>query len=367
MKAVLFSDTPETYAGTRSRVLKFASLLVEDGHRCIVCLPFDGKTRARLWEDRPPLSKVRYLVLLFLLRCWQLRHVIGADAVFVHRRIFPYGPPLFERLAWLFNRRLIVDLDDAVWYPAGYVSSPFMRLVDHGWARKVCGFAAHVIAGNRYIEEYTRQFCAHVTIIPTCVDMSTHTEKDYTPKSRDEPVILGWTGLWTNLGYMEVIEDVLRRLAARHSIVLSIASSRDYRLDGVPVVNHRWVLSHEIDYLKEPDIGLMPLTNTERAQGKCAYKALEYMAVGTPCVISPVGMNREIIEDGVNGFLADTPQEWEEKLERLILDAVLRQRLGRAARETVAAHYAHDVHFQGWKHVFEQVAGLGSRARHAHE
>ena len=367
MKAVFFSDVPETYAGTRSRVVKFASLFAEEGHHCVVCLPFDGRMKTRFWDDRSPLSKVLYVALVFLLRCWQLHHVAGADVVFVRGRVFPYGPPLFERLVWLLNRRLIVDLDDAIWHPAAYVSSPFVRLVDHGWARKVCGFSAYVIAGNRYIEEYTRRFSARVTVIPTCVDMSTHTEKVYPRATADEPVVLGWTGLWTNLGYLEVIEDVLRRLAARHAILLSIASNKDYRLDGVPVVNHRWDLAHEIDYLKEPDIGLMPLTNSERAKGKCAYKALEYMAVGTPCVISPVGMNSEIIEEGVNGFLAATPEEWEEKLERLILDAGLRERLGRAARETVARRYSHDVHFPRWKQVFEQVAGHGAPTGHAHE
>ncbi|MCC6487277.1 MAG: glycosyltransferase [Candidatus Hydrogenedentes bacterium] len=367
MKAVFFCDVPETYAGTRSRVLAFVSLLAEEGHCCALCMPFDGKMKARFWDDRSPLSKALYVALVFLLRCWQLHHVAGADLVFVRGRIFPYGPPIFERLVWLLNRRLIVDLDDAIWHPAAYVSSPFMRMVDHGWARKVCRFAAHVIAGNRYIEEYTRQFNARVTIIPTCADMSTHTAKAYVPKAPDAPVILGWTGLWTNLGYMEVIEDVLRRLAKRHSIALSVASNKDYRPDGVPVANHRWELAHEIDYLKEPDIGLMPLTDSERAKGKCAYKALEYMAVGTPCVISPVGMNREIIEDGVNGFLAATPQEWEEKLERLILDAALRERLGQAARETVAERYAHDVHFPQWKQVLEQVAGSRAGVGRAHE
>ena len=367
MKIVFFSDTPETYAGTRNRVIKFAALLEGEGHHCVVCLPFDGRMQERFWDDRSPSSKTLYVALVLLLRCWQLRHVVGADAVFVRGRTIPYGPPLFERLAWLVNRRLIVDLDDAIWCPAAYVSSPYMWLVDHGWARKVCKFAAHVIAGNRYIEEYTRQFNAHVTIIPTCVDMSTHTAKTYATGKPNERVLLGWTGLWTNLGYLEVIEEVLQRLAARHPIALYIASNKEYRLKGVEVLNHRWNLAHEIDYLKQPDIGLMPLAATERAKGKCAYKALEYMAVGTPCVISPVGMNREIIEDGVNGFLAATPEEWEEKLERLILSPELRERLGQAARASVAERYSHDVHYPRMKQVLEKVAGRGADAEHAHE
>jgi len=110
--------------------------------------------------------------------------------------------------------------------------------------------------------------------------MARHTGKVY-PKSATGPVVLGWTGLRDNLGYLSIIEPVLQELARRHDIVLSIATGgRTYQLDGVRVINHEWEIAHEIDYLKEADIGLMPLTHTKRAQGKCAYKALQYMAVG---------------------------------------------------------------------------------------
>jgi glycosyltransferase involved in cell wall biosynthesis len=356
MTIVLFSDAPENFAGPRNRLIKFAQLLTRDGHRCVICLPFGHRTRARWYENRSRPIKLIYLILVFLLRFWQLRHVPGADAVFIRRHVFPFGPPFFERLIRMLNPRTVLDIDDALWAPAGYVDSPFLSLVDYDWTRKVCSFAAHVIAGNRYIEAYTRQFNPNVTIIPTCVDMETHTAKTYRTKGTAEPVILGWTGLYSNLGYFEVIEDVLRDLSRRHSIALMIASTREFVLEGVNVINRHWVLEHEVDYLQEPDIGLMPLTESERAKGKCAYKALEFMSVGTPCVISPVGMNAEVIENGVNGFLAATPAEWMEKLERLIVDADLRRSMGQAARATIQERYSHDVHYPTFKGVMEQVA-----------
>jgi len=336
--------------------MKFAELLRADGHRCTVCLPFRHGLRERLYDNRPKFSKLVYLALVFLLRIWQLRHVPGADVVFFRGLLFPYGPPLFERCARLMNPRIVIDLDDAIWEPAAYVESPFARFVDYGWTRKMCAFAAHVVAGNPYIADYARKFNANVSIIPTCVDVDTHMAKTYR-EDGSGPVVLGWTGLSTNLGYLEVIEEVLRELAARHGITLTIASNRDYHLDGVVVNNRRWVLEHAIDYLQEPDIGLMPLTDSERAKGKCAYKALEFMSVGTPCVISPVGMNAEVIEDGVNGFLAVTPEEWEAKLERLIVNPGLRRQMGEAARATVRERYSHEVHYPAFKRVMETVAG----------
>lgn len=361
MKIVLFSDAPENFAGPRNRLLKFAELLTRDGHRCVTCLPFNRAIRSRWYEDRSRLLKLLYMGAVFLLRFWQLRHVPGADVVFIRRQVFPFGPPIFERLVRLMNPRIVVDIDDALWVPPGYVETPFMSLVDRGWTRKVCGFSAHIIAGNAYIAGHVRQYNPNVTIIPTCVDMETHTAKTGSAKATGEPIVLGWTGLYSNLGYFEVIEDVLRDLAARHPIALMIASTREYALSGVEVINRHWVLEHEVDYLQEPDIGLMPLTDSERAKAKCAFKALEFMSVGTPCVISPVGMNAEVIEDGVNGFLAATPAEWKEKLERLILDSELRRTMGEAARATIQERYSHDVHYPTFRGVIEQVAAIRAK------
>ena len=97
--------------------------------------------------------------------------------------------------------------------------------------------------------------------------------------------------------------------------------------------------------------------------GKCAFKALQYMGVGTPCVVSPVGMNAEIIEDGVDGFLAEGAEEWRDKLERLISDAALRKDMGRRARETVLARYSHAVNYPKLKEVVERVGAAKSAGR----
>jgi hypothetical protein len=63
------------------------------------------------------------------------------------------------------------------------------------------------------------------------------------------------------------------------------------------------------------------------------------MACGLPVVASPVGVNRQIVEHGVNGFLAETPEQWEQALQTLLADAGLRQRMGQAGRLKVEQHY----------------------------
>ncbi len=104
----------------------------------------------------------------------------------------------------------------------------------------------------------------------------------------------------------------------------------------------------------------MPLEDTPRARGKCAFKALQYMGVGTPVVLSPVGMNADVVKDGVTGFLADSMDEWRNKLERLILDSALRERMGCAARQAVEERYSIDAHYQSFRQVMEKAASNGT-------
>ena len=84
----------------------------------------------------------------------------------------------------------------------------------------------------------------------------------------------------------------------------------------------------------------MPLPDTEWTRGKCGFKGLTYMALGLPAVMSPVGVNTEIVEDGVNGFLAGSEDAWVEKLSMLIEQPALRTTLGAKGRETVIARYS---------------------------
>ena len=356
MKIVFFGNASEKIAAIRYRVIKFAEMLRAEGHVCVICLPSTIDQQERWYEGRGRICKLLFLGFVLLRRLGQLRHVIGADAVYFRGPLFPYGPPVLERLARALNPRILFDIDDAIWEPPAYVDSPFARFIDYGWVRKLAGISAHAVVGNEYLAEYVRPLNPNITVIPTCIDMEKHQPKDYGASSQRPAVVLGWTGLKDNLGYMQPIEPVLQELAQQYPIRLLVSTGRPYELEGVEVENHYWVLEREIDYLRQSDIGLMPLKNTPRARGKCAFKALQYMGVGVPVVVSPVGMNAEVIEDGVNGFLADTPEVWRDKLERLIADPALRRRMGEAGRETVQAVYSHEANYPRLKEALKRVA-----------
>ena len=84
----------------------------------------------------------------------------------------------------------------------------------------------------------------------------------------------------------------------------------------------------------------MPLPDDPWTKGKCGFKLLQYQAVGLPVVCSPVGVNREMIVDGVNGFHAYVPQDWFDRLNQLISSPELRNRMGKTGREMVVKKYS---------------------------
>jgi glycosyltransferase involved in cell wall biosynthesis len=357
MKVLLFGNAPESNAGVRYRLLKFAECLRKDGDRCIVCLPSSSSSYRRFWEDGNKITKCLYVVLTTVRRIGQLRHVPGADVVFFRGSlaIHGYGPPVLERISAWINPRMIFDIDDATWERPDGVTSPLLSLVDFDWAWKMCRICKHAVVGNRYLYDYVTARGISATIIPTCVDLESHTLKEYVIRKEDQ-VVIGWAGLHTNQVHLGMVTDVLRALSNKHNIVLSIASDRPYNVEGIRTINHRWQLSDAIYYHKHADIGLMPLGVTKSTMGKCAFKALQYMAVGTPCVISPIGMNAEVIQHGVNGFLANTPEEWYCSLEKLVCDPALRERMGRLARQSIIERYSTESHYPAFRGVLELVA-----------
>ena len=355
MKFVFFACETRKIAAIRYRIESFARLLEQEGHRCVVCVPASVRAKERIYESSGRPGKFLYLLLVLLRRIFQLRHVLGADAVFFRGPVFPYGPPVFERLIHVFNKRLVMDLDDAIWERPAFVESPFVRFMDFGWTAKMAKLCRHAIAGNEVIKAYVEERGCPATIVPTCIDMDLHGQKEYR-RGENAPVVLGWTGLSDNLGYLDRIAPVIKKLADRYPVEMMVSTGKPYQYPGITVRNRPWTMSEEIDYLTGADIGLMPLEDTPRARGKCAFKALQYMGVGTPVVLSPVGMNREVVEDGVTGFLAESLEEWQDKLERLIASPDLRERMGRAARRYIEQQFSITAYYPVFKRALEGVA-----------
>ena len=102
----------------------------------------------------------------------------------------------------------------------------------------------------------------------------------------------------------------------------------------------QWSQDREAAEVGDCHVGIMPLPDNEVTRGKCGLKALQYMATGRPAVVSPVGMNLDLINDGVNGRLAATDDEFFEALLALARNPDQRRTMGAEARRTVERHYS---------------------------
>src|SRR5205085_9303190 len=154
--------------------------------------------------------------------------------------------------------------------------------------------------------------------------------------------VIGWTGSATTLTYILIMHPIFEDLARTHRFKLRIIGEAPAypKVRGAEVENLQWRASTEPEDLMPLDIGVMPLSDDEWSRGKCGAKALQYMALGIATICSPVGVNRDIVQHGVNGFLASTPDEWLARLRELLDDVELRRRLGSAARKTVEQRFS---------------------------
>ena len=251
-------------------------------------------------------------------------------------------------------RRLpfVLDFDDSIYLPPANTVNPGAGwLRHHGKTGVLCGLARHVTVGNEILAAYARPRARAVTVLPTTIDTDA-----YVPGERRKPgrPVLGWSGSVTTLPYLSGIRDTLVRLRQRLDFELRVIGG-ELSIPGIDVSCRPWRAETEVLDLRELDVGIMPLPDDPWTRGKCGLKALQYMALGIPAVVSPVGVNSEIVDHGRNGFVAATPEEWIESMAVLLRDADLRARLGTRARQTVEERYSARVHAPRLVEVLRRV------------
>jgi glycosyltransferase involved in cell wall biosynthesis len=328
----------DTSPGQRFRLEEWAPYLDREGIE-IVYSPFsDQALGALLKQPRRLVPKAAGVLGALGRRLIEARQAGKFDLVYVFREGALIGPAIAERILGWTGVPYVFDFDDAVW--VRYVSPANSYLSYLRFPAKtaaVCRRAQHVMAGNPYLREYALRFNPRVSVIPTTIDTARYRPLPFRTSARP---IIGWTGSYSTEQYLELVRPALERLRARHDFRLVVIGGGGFRADGVEVEHRPWRSATETDDLADIDIGLMPLPDAEWERGKCGLKALQYMALAIPVVVSPVGVNSDIVGDGVNGFLARTLPEWESALERLLTNAELRRRLGLEGRATVERNYS---------------------------
>jgi len=265
------------------------------------------------------------------------RDLPSYDVVCIQRRLFS---PLEFRHIRKQSRKMLLDLDDAIMYRS---SGSWMFYSFSRWLkfRQMVKGVDAVTAGNRFLKEEVLKVDPgkEVVLIPPCIDTCFYPKKKESFGSAE--FILGWIGTKGNLKYLRKLEPVLKRIGQQFPRVrLKIVSNDFFESSALPVVKKAWRLEDENEDLVSFDVGLMPLEDDLWSKGKCGIKILQYLSVGVPVVCSPVGINRDIVRDGENGFWARTEEEWIGRLSRLIQDQELRKGMGLKGIETVERAYS---------------------------
>jgi glycosyltransferase involved in cell wall biosynthesis len=368
-KILFITAYPIEDASCRYRVHQFVPYLERAGYECTVsafCSPelftalkFSGRSRTKIAET---------------LRCAahrlsRLVDIPQFDFVVIHREAFPFFAPRVENWVLRRHRKVIFSFDDAIYAghsEVAHLNHPRLYRWKHGRRYdEVIRRSYHVIAGNRILAEYARRFNSSVSVIPTVVDCRQYPVRGQLPGPEgSRPIAIGWVGSRSTAPYLTLVESALRRLA--HAYPGGVC----FRFIGHPAYAPNipysssvpFELETEIEDLQSIDIGLMPLPDTEWTRGKCAFKAIQYMASGIPVVASPVGITPDLIQHGVNGLLASSADDWFRELERLICDRELRERIALTGRKTVEQSYSLEKWAPRLVSLFDQLKD-GERAR----
>jgi glycosyltransferase involved in cell wall biosynthesis len=332
----------DTSPGQRFRIEQWEPYLREKRVK-ITYSPFETDELKRvLYRRGHNAQKVAAVVRNMNRRRRELGSVTDFDLVYVFREAALLGPALFERMVARSGVPMVFDFDDAVFERYVSPSNGYLSYLKFpGKTSSIVRLATNVIAGNPYLANYSRKFNENVTIIPTTID----TDRYRVVEKKDQvvPVTIGWSGSHSTIQHLDTLRDVLAELSSSEVFKLRVIGTSDYGLEGIETESLAWRSETEVEDLRTIDIGIMPLPNDRWSKGKCGLKALQYMALGIPTICSPVEVNSVIIKDGENGFLANTREEWIEKLKALIHSAELRKQLGIAGRKTVEEHYSASV------------------------
>lgn len=266
------------------------------------------------------------------------------DVSLVQRQVDLMPSLRLERLA-AQGKRVVLDIDDAIWHDRSPAAGghPLARL--KGTPRKVRWLAQRaekVIAGNELLAEWLSSYSTDVVVIPSLVD---HRLVPTRVHERRDRIVLGWLGSRSTARSLTALAGPLTRTAdlLRMPTELRVVGGPAPVVSGIDLRQQAWSAQSERDFLQEVDVGLMPLPDNEWTRGKCAYKALQYMAAGIPVVADDVGLSAQVIGHGTAGLIAHRANEWVEHLVALATDPTLRTRLGDAGRQRVEQDFSVEV------------------------
>ncbi|QLL44319.1 glycosyltransferase family 4 protein [Sulfitobacter pontiacus] len=324
-------------ASSRLRIYQFLPILEGAGFDPTVSPLFDDAYLERLYakQKTSAFSVLKY----YLRRARALLSIKRGDVVLVQGELFPWLPSFVEAF-FLRDTRLILDFDDAIFHRYDLNKLWLIRLVLGRKIDKLMRTSKLVVAGNRYLgDRAERAGAAKVEWLPTVVDIDRYST--VTSPEASAPVVIGWIGTpitWASYGEA-LFQSISDALADENVEFLVVGASKTEgkfgRIEFSP-----WTEYTEAQSIARMSVGLMPLDDSPWARGKCGYKLIQYLACGVPVIASPVGANLDIVEEGINGFFAESTADWAEAVAHFTQTPESRREMGTRGREMVRNNYS---------------------------
>jgi glycosyltransferase involved in cell wall biosynthesis len=332
--------------GQRFRFEQYLDFLEQNGVSCEISFLLNEQDDAIFYSRGHYFKKfLIYLKSLKIRRC-DVKRSNDFDMVFIYREAIMTGSVRFERKLKLKGAKIILDFDDAIWVLDVSTGNKNLKwLKKPSKTEEILRMSEMVFVGNRFLAEYACRFNSNVKIVPSTIETNIFKRK-YHDKT-NEKICIGWIGSRTTMKHFCLAVPFLKKLMEKFPgrIYVKLISDINYPGNDIDINFCKWKKDTEAEDLSEIDIGIMPLPDDEWSRGKCGFKGLQYMSLEIPTIMSPVGVNIDILQDGVNGYLASTEAEWIEKLSLLIESPELRERIGKNGRKTVEEKYS----FNAWK------------------
>ena len=341
--------------GQRFRFEQYLDYLSENGFNITFSNLLSENDYSFYYKKGNYLRKALLVLKSISKRYNQLRYASKYDIIFIFREGFFLGSSYFER-QFAKKSNVIFDYDDAIWITSDVSKNnkSFKFLKNPDKTRRIIQAAKMIFAGNQFLADYAKQYNENVVIVPTTINTN-----EYLPayNYQDGPVCVGWSGSFSTIVHFMTCVEALKLIKKKYgdTVYFKVIGSEDYHNVELGIQGLPWRKETEIKDLQEIDIGIMPLPDDEWSKGKCGLKGLQYMALGIPTIMSPVGVNKEIIQDGENGFLASGIDEWVGKLSILIDSAALRETVGKNGRETVVSKFSVEANMNLYLQYFKEL------------
>lgn len=335
MRVLLLSRYARLGASSRLRSFQYLPSLEQAGFEVTVAPLFGDDYVRGLYSGN--ISRLAVLKSYFS----RLRSILRArqfDLVWLEYEMLPWLPSWFELALLPKNMPLVVDYDDAVFHRYDQHSLSVVRKLLGRKIDAVMRRADVVIVGNDCLAERAKRAGARrVELLPTVVDASRYAVSE---KEDALPVTIGWIGQPSTAKYLSQLAPMLKKMIAKHAVRVIAIGPKPEQFQQLPIEVRPWSEETEAIEIQQFDIGIMPLSDSLWERGKCGYKLIQYMACGKPVVATPVGVNKVIVRQGVNGFLAITEAEWCNAIDVLCQDAALRKRMGAEGRKIMEQNYS---------------------------